>query len=112
MHQRIALIFAALSGVVMGCKQHPPTDLTKENIIPKPVTVTATAKVFEVTDQTTVNVKQGAGLDFVGNYLADVLRPATGFKLDVKETNEAPEKGVFIELTTDEELGDEGYSID
>jgi len=112
MHQRIATFFAALSLLVSACKQHPPTDLTKESIIPKPVSVTASAKVFEVTDETTVTVKEGAGLTAVGNYLAAVLRPATGFKIEVQESQETADKGVYIELIADDELGDEGYAID
>src|SRR5690349_21043172 len=109
MHQRIVLIFTALSIVASACKQHPPTDLSKENIIPKPVSVSATTKVFEVTGETAIFLKQGAGLDFVGNYLAEVLRPATGFKLAVSETAETPSNGIYFDIVNDEELGDEGY---
>lgn len=112
MHQRIFLVLVALSLVVSACKQHPPTDLAKENIIPKPVAVTATTKVFEVTDKTAIHIKEGAGLSFVGNYLAEVLRPATGFKLQVSDAAQAPSKGFYLELVDDASLGDEGYDID
>lgn len=112
MHQRIALVLTALSMIVSACKQHPPTDLAKENIIPKPVAVTATTKVFEITDGTTITIRQDAGLDFVGNYLAEVLRPATGFAFGVTASADAPAKGIFLELASDETLGDEGYAID
>lgn len=112
MHQRIVLAMALLSVVVSACKQHAPTDLSKENIIPKPVSVNATTKVFELTKETAISVKQGSGLDFVGNYLAEVLRPATGFNLAVTESADTPGKGFFLDLVNDEELGDEGYAIE
>jgi len=112
MNPRIVLSFVAVVLFASACKQHPPTDLTKENIIPKPVSVTATAKVFEITENTAIHIKGGTDLTFVGNYLAGVLRPSTGYKLEVKESQEAPRSGVFIELIQDEELGDEGYAID
>lgn len=112
MNQRIVLTFAAIAVVASACKQHPPTDLSKENIIPKPVAVTATTKVFELTDETSIAVKPGAGLDFVGNYLADVLRPATGYKLVVNDASEVPSKGIYLEIINDDELGDEGYELE
>ena len=49
MHYRKFIWFALISVAVISCKQHPPTDLAKENLIPMPVSVTATAKVFELT---------------------------------------------------------------
>ncbi|HTF16436.1 MAG TPA: beta-N-acetylhexosaminidase [Chryseolinea sp.] len=112
MYQRIALVFIVLSVLVSACKQHPPTDLSKENIIPKPVSVNATTKVFALSKETTIAVKEGSDLDFVGNYLAEVLRPATGFKLTVSESAEAPSNGFYLDLVNDEELGDEGYAIE
>lgn len=110
MLQRIALV-VALAWVASGCKQHPPTDLTKENIIPKPVSVTASEKVFELTEKTSISVN-GPGLDFIGNYLANVLRPSTGYALPVAEASDAPKNGIYIELVSDDGLGDEGYDID
>lgn len=110
MFQRIALV-VALSWVVSGCKQHPPTDLTKENIIPKPVSVTASAKAFSLTGKTSIHVN-GPGFDFIGNYLADVWRPSTGYSLAVSEATEAPGNGIYIELVSQADLGDEGYDID
>jgi hexosaminidase len=112
MLQRIVLLFIVGAMALAGCKQHPPTDLARENIIPKPVSVSATAKVFEITSQTGIAVQQDAQLGFVGNYLADVLRPSMGFELSVNETADAPGKGFYLDIVNDETLGDEGYVID
>ncbi|MGC3946705.1 MAG: hypothetical protein QM762_19660 [Chryseolinea sp.] len=38
--------------------------------------------------------------------LADVLRPATGYKLDVSDASAVPAKGIYLEIVSDEELGD------
>ena len=100
--------------IVFSCKQHSPTDLTKENLIPKPVSVTATAKVFELTSTTGIYVEgESAELQFVGQYLADRLRPSTGYECKVSNTKGAPESGnIYLLLSgTDGELGDEGYEI-
>ena len=108
------LLFAFCVGVaVAGCKKaHPPTDLTKENLIPVPVSVQATADVFEVTKETSIYV-EGDGLLLIGEYLANKLRPSTGFLLKVSVTKGAPKSGnIYITTSgTDETLGAEGYEL-
>ncbi|MEO8472369.1 MAG: beta-N-acetylhexosaminidase [Chryseolinea sp.] len=105
------LMFAILS----GCKQQEPTDLTKESIIPKPVAVSATTKSFEFTDKTGIFMAgSGPELQFVAEYLAEHLKPATGFEFNVTSNQNTPPSG-SISLTLsdgDAELGDEGYQID
>lgn len=99
---------------MMSCKEHPPTDLTKENLIPKPVSVTATAEAFEITKRTGVYVEgESAELQFVGQYLADRLKPSTGFDMKVSSTKGEPGSGnIYLALSADDkELGDEGYEI-
>jgi len=109
------LVFTILIAAgVMGCKQHPPTDLTKENLIPLPVSVTATAKVFEITKKTGVYIEgESAELQFVGQYLADRLNPSTGFDIKVSTTKGEPKSGnIYFSLSgNDAALGDEGYEI-
>jgi len=98
---------------LVGCKEpHAPTDLTKENLIPIPVSVQATAKVFEVSKETGIYV-EGEELLKIGEYLADKLRPATGFELKVSSTSGAPKSGnIYITTTdTDATLGEEGYEL-
>jgi hypothetical protein len=53
--------------MLSACKQYPPTDLTTESIIPKPVSVEATTRTFELS-KTTQIVVDGSNeeLMFVG----------------------------------------------
>lgn len=101
--------------VIAGCKDpHPPTDLAKENLIPIPVSVQATAKVFEITRETAIYVEgESAELLRIGEYLSTKLRPATAFELKVSSTEGEPDDG-NIYLTTsaaDSTLGEEGYEL-
>lgn len=108
----------ALAGLVLasalsqtGCKQ---TDLSKENIIPKPVSVVATGSAFDLTDQTDIYVQgESAELKQIGQFLADKLNPSTGLGIEVKTSTEIPGPGnIFLSLSGDDsELGDEGYEL-
>lgn len=98
----------------ISCGTRTPTDLTKENIIPKPVSVTATGDYFCLGEKADIYVHGEADeLKKIAGYLADRLRPATGFPLEVKTTAEAPGKGnIFITLSgAVASLGDEGYKL-
>lgn len=94
-----------------GCK---PTDLSKENLIPKPVSVVATGRSFDLTDQTDIYVQgESAELKQIGQFLADQLNTSTGLGLDVKSTADTPPPGnIFLALRqNDAELGNEGYEL-
>ena len=97
----------------LSCKPSgPPTDLTKETIIPKPVSVTSTGDRFSLTDASNIYV-ESEQLKPIGQYLADKLNPATGFDLQVSTSAVEPESGNIF-LTTagaDAQLGDEGYEL-
>lgn len=98
-----------------SCKKpHAPTDLTQENLIPKPVSIQATADVFELTKESAVYVEgESEELLKTGQYLAEKLRPSTGFDLKVSSTEGEPKSG-NIYLTTsgaDSTLGEEGYEL-
>ena len=93
---------------------HVPTDLTKEDFIPLPVSVEATGDVFELTKTTSVLVDgESQELLRIGEYLASKLRPSTGFDIKVGQSKSNPGRG-NIYLTTseaDSTLGDEGYEL-
>jgi hexosaminidase len=94
-----------------GCK---PTDLSKENLIPKPVSVVATGNSFDLTDETDIYVQgESAELLRIGQFLADKLNISTGLGIDLKTTSEAAAKGnILLALSgNDNELGDEGYEL-
>jgi hexosaminidase len=108
------ICLAFLSVAIISCKQHPPTDLAKENLIPKPVSVTATTEVFELTDKSGIYFEgESAELKFIGDYLAEKLRPSTGYDLPVASTTGAPKSGnIYFAVSGDSELGDEGYEME
>ncbi len=117
MNRSISPVTTLIAGIfissLLSCKPSgPPTDLTKEVLIPKPVTVTATGGRFSLTDDSNIYVSAD-DLTGVGQYLADKLNPSTGFDLKVSVSSEEPESG-NIYLTTsnaDAQLGDEGYEL-
>ncbi|HPR86154.1 MAG TPA: beta-N-acetylhexosaminidase [Prolixibacteraceae bacterium] len=94
----------------MACQ---PTNLSKENIIPKPVSVIPDGRAFDITDQTNIFVQgESAELKQIGQYLANKLNPATGLSIEVKTTTAEPASGnIYLALSSDQELGDEGYQL-
>jgi len=99
---------------VLSCKKNPPADLTKQNIIPNPVSATASEGVFELTKGSSIYTEgESAELKQIGQYLADKINPATGFGLMVSSTRGAPGRGnIYLAVsTTDAPLGDEGYEL-
>ena len=78
----LAVIFSQ-----MACQ---PTDLSKENMIPKPVSVVPEGgEAFDLTDQTNIYVQgESAELKQIGQFLADKLNPSTGLGIEVKTTSE------------------------
>ena len=100
--------------LLISCRPaEPRTDLSKESIIPKPVSVTPTGGVFELTDESRIYVDDTAKLGRIGRYLAEKLRPATGFNIQVLPVTGIPPTG-NIYLTTkgaDPTIGEEGYTM-
>jgi hexosaminidase len=95
----------------MACQ---PTDLSKENIIPLPVSVAPDGGAFDLTDQTDIYIQgESAELKQVGQFLADKLNPSTGLGIEVKTTSSEPASGnIYLALSgNDQELGDEGYQL-
>lgn len=99
---------------VFGQSACQPTDLSKESVIPKPVSVTPSGGSFDLTDQTDIYV-QGDSPEAlkIAQALADKLNPSTGLGIEVKTTGGVPASGnIYLTLTAnDAELGDEGYLL-
>jgi hexosaminidase len=89
------------------------SDLSKESIIPKPVSITATGDYFTLTAKTAVFIQgESDELKLIGKYLADRLTPATGFEIEVKSTSKTPKSGIFLILSgTDAKPGKGGYEL-
>ncbi len=109
------LAFAGLLlTVIFGQTACTPTDLSKESLIPKPISVVSSGGNFELTDQTDIYVQgESTEINQIGQFLADKLNPSTGLGIEVKSTSETPPSGsIFLSLSGDDaELGDEGYEL-
>src|SRR5688500_8185134 len=114
MNMKRLLLILCTCFTIAGCKEpHPPTDLTKQTLIPIPVSVEATTKVFELTKDAAIFVEgESAELLGVGEYLAQRLRPASGFELKVSSSKGSPKSGnIYITTSGDAALGEEGYLL-
>ena len=112
-HLREIVYLTIVLGILSSCSTHPPMDLTAESIIPKPVFITATGGAFELTNQTAIVYDGDAELKKTAIYLAELLRPATSFELNVKVMGDKNHTGnINLNLTQyDKELSDEGYEL-
>ncbi len=118
---RTALLALVVAVIQLSCdasQEIPATDLSQESIIPKPVSVTATHTAFALTDETTIYVEaEGDELQKNAQYLADKLRPATGFELAVRRGVATPEEtseegNIYLSVSAkDAQLGEEGYEL-
>ncbi len=111
------IITAVLSSLlIMGMTacSTTPTDMTKANIIPKPVSITATGETFTLTSKSDIFVaEESEELLRTGRFLAEKLNPSTGLDLKVISDGRKPGKGdILLALAEgDAELGDEGYEL-
>ena len=86
----LKLLFLSLTFTVVGSSF--ASDLAKVSIIPKPVSVTATGKYFELKENTVITIAEGSKeLLSVAQYLANRLNPATGFNIAVQSSGQKPD---------------------
>jgi len=111
----IPVLTAVFTMVIMlSCKTEIPSDLTKENIIPKPVSVTSTGDYFTLKAKSDIYVEgESDEMKQIGQYLAAKLEPLTGFETKVKSTSGEPWTGnIFLKLSElDSIFGQEGYKL-
>ncbi len=117
--KKIRPIVTLIAGIMIinlvSCTPETPTDLTKESIIPKPVSVTATGESFTVKEGTDIYVQGSTEeLKQVGIYLAAILKPVTGFEIDVITGSDIPPSGSIILTVQGAEgvTGTEGYKLE
>ena len=98
---------------IFSCKpSSPPTDLSKESFIPKPVSIKPDGGTFQLEDATTIYFEGDEEVRHVTQYLADKLKPATGYGLPVSPVVGTPEAGnIYLSLKADPQLGAEGYEL-
>jgi hexosaminidase len=107
----IAVLF--LSIIITSCLQEKTLDLNNANLIPKPLEVKATSRVFELTENTNIYIQnKDQELLKIGQYLADKLNPSTGYKIRVLIAKKKPKADyIFLSLSSNKKLGDEGYEL-
>ncbi|MCW3116934.1 MAG: Beta-N-acetylhexosaminidase [Chitinophagaceae bacterium] len=108
-----SLLFLLVAGMVSCVHKPQPANSSLENLIPMPVSVKATGGTFELTTGTSIFV-EGQSQDAlrIGQYLADKLKPATGFALNVSVASGAPKPGnILLVIAADTALGEEGYEL-
>ena len=109
-----ALIAAVIFTVSFSCISCRHSDLTKESLIPRPVSVTSSGGYFVLNSDASVYVQgESEVLKKVGTYLAEKLRPATGFRINVKVTDKEPGRGnIFLNLSGSAgKTDDEAYEL-
>jgi len=106
--------YALVLSVIFGQTACNPTNLSKENIIPRPVSIVPTGESFDLTDQTDIYIQgESPEIKQIGKYLADKLNTSTSLGVGLKSVNEPPAPGnIYLSLSgKDAELGEEGYEL-
>ncbi len=112
-----ALLLMAASGVLAvgaapaaPAAQDSPAATPLHRVIPAPASVRAGGAPYRITAGTRIHVDDAREVRRIGGYLADVLRPSTGYRLPVTDRHG---DGIRLTLaTTDTSLGAEGYRLD
>jgi hexosaminidase len=108
------LIIIAMVMISLSCSTTSTSDLARESIIPKPVSITSGKGFFELKANADIYIQgESEELRKVGNYLADKLRPSTGFALKVISADKVPGQGnIYLSLSGTEIIpGDESYEL-
>ncbi|MFJ6697863.1 beta-N-acetylhexosaminidase [Streptomyces sp. NPDC091272] len=79
-------------------------------IVPAPASVQAGGPAYTISAHTRIRVGHSADAKKVGDALAKVLRPSTGYPLPV--TAQDGRDGIRLRFTSDRSLGDEGYRLE
>jgi hexosaminidase len=85
-----------------------------DQVIPRPTSVESAGGTYTLSDQAGIYVDGGGETALaVGQYLADKLKPATGYSLNVQAASGEPGRGsILLSLAGGNiSLGDEGYEL-
>jgi hexosaminidase len=109
-----ASIMLLIAFTVGSCKKKSLSDLSNESIIPAPVSITATGDYFKLNSGTDIYITgESEELKQIGQYLAEKLKPATGFEIEVKQATEASGRGNICLILSGNGTnpGDESYEL-
>ncbi len=108
-----AILSIFIIALMVSCDQKPESNLSDAPVIPKPVSMTGTGDWFVLQQNTTISYTDGnEAVRGVATYLANRLKPATGFGMEVSPATPVKEEGIYLELLGDGATGDEGYSLE
>jgi len=87
-----------LSVILTACSQEKTSDLTKANLIPKPVLIESAGGFFTLTEHTNIYIQdENQELLRIGQYLSDKLSPATGFNPKVLSSGKKPKSDYIFQ---------------
>ena len=96
-----------------SCKKEASQEATEafNSVIPKPLTVDISTGAFILNSNASIGIKpDNEKTRAVANYLAGLLKPATGFDLEIQ--SEETKANIVLELSSDESaFGPEGYRL-
>lgn len=100
----------------LACTSGPPPtpkDLAQEALVPMPAVIEATGSSFALTASSAIYTDgSGPEVERIAQFLADILKPSTGFDLNLQSSAGTPGKGnIYLHLTDDAQLGAEGYLL-
>lgn len=102
--------FSAVGAAPAGGTPVGETPTPLGQVIPAPASVQAGGAPYRITNSTRIHVDDTREVRRIGTYLADVLRPSTGYRIPVTDR-----QGIGIRLklgSKDASLGEEGYRLD
>ncbi|MEU1037078.1 beta-N-acetylhexosaminidase [Streptomyces sp. NPDC005551] len=103
----VAAAGISVAGAAPAATGTPLTPLGR--VVPAPASVEAKGSPYRVTGDTRIRVDDSREARRIGEYLADVLRPSTGYRLPVTSRGG---DGIRLRLGSGRTLGDEGYRLD
>ncbi len=110
----VALFVVVILFTSWSQSKNPRMNLLNEAILPKPVSVTASGSSFELKANTKIFVDgESVALLKAGHYLANLIKPATGFDIEVTSTSKkSNSNSIYLSISKLEpEFGNEGYKL-
>jgi hexosaminidase len=104
----VAAAGAVTAGAAPGKGSGRPAAIPLDQVIPAPASVRPGGSPYRITAATRIRVDGGADARRVGAYLADILRPSTGYRLPLVTSGVA---GIRLRLAKGP-YGTEGYRLD
>ncbi|MHC4737825.1 MAG: beta-N-acetylhexosaminidase [Planctomycetota bacterium] len=108
----IKKIEAVFISIVIASVLIQGADTKAADVIPRPMKVEAVEGTFSLTPETIIVVTEGTR--GIGEYLAGLLGPAAGFKLEVKEISQTKvqvNRIYLLDISSKGRLGTEGYDL-